>query len=114
MHLIVMSLVDSPSASLSRLIQYPIEDLDKEYKSWLDLDDGHNQAILAKAILALANHGGGYVVVGFEERSDKKLVIQDPNPEYLLNFNQDVVNEIVEKYEDPSFHCRVHQIEAEE
>jgi len=109
-----MSLVDSPSASLNRLIQYPMEDLDKEYKSWLDLDDMFNQATLAKTILALANHGGGYVVVGFEEQDDKQLVIQEPNPEYLLNFNQDVVNEIVEKYADPSFHCTVHQIESEE
>lgn len=109
-----MSLADRPSESLKRLILYPKEDLDKEYKSWLNLLDNYHQAVLAKAILALANHGGGYVVVGFEEQDDKKLVIQEPNPGCLTNINQDAVNEIVEKFADPSFHCAVYHIESEE
>ena len=37
----------------------PREDLDRELKGWLDLKEGEQAASLMKAVLALANHGGG-------------------------------------------------------
>ena len=41
------------------------EDLDFEIKNWLDLrNDNDAKAKFAKAALALANHGGGYIAVG--------------------------------------------------
>lgn len=40
------------------------EDLDFEVKNWLNLRDSNDQATFAKAVLALANHGGGFVVLG--------------------------------------------------
>ena len=50
-----------------RCIANPAEDLDAEYKGWLDLRKEPDRANLAKAVIALANHGGGVVVLGFEE-----------------------------------------------
>ena len=45
---------------LNDLILAPSEDLDVEVKGWLDLSTGEHKATLAKALLALANHGGGF------------------------------------------------------
>lgn len=51
----------SGNSRLADLLLDPREALDVEIKGWLDLagSDEH-KATLAKAILALANHGGGY------------------------------------------------------
>ncbi|MXY67795.1 MAG: hypothetical protein F4Y47_04465 [Acidobacteriia bacterium] len=56
---------------LADLLVDPREDLDLEVKNWLDLkDDKHDKAIFAKSALALANHGGGFVVLGLEESGE--------------------------------------------
>jgi len=52
---------------LQALVAYPREDLNSELKGWLDLSAGRDKANIAKALLAIANHGGGYIVLGFKE-----------------------------------------------
>ena len=47
---------------LTDLLVDPMEALDFEVKNWLDLQDSNSdKATLAKAVLALANHGGGFI-----------------------------------------------------
>ena len=53
---------------LQPLISEPREDLGVEYKDWLDLTTNEHKATLAKAAIALANHGGGFIVIGFAEQ----------------------------------------------
>lgn len=55
---------------LDELINEPRETLDVEVKTWLDLSNPDHRAIIAKEIIALANHGGGFLVIGFDERTD--------------------------------------------
>lgn len=52
---------------LQPLISEPREELGVEYKDWLDLKTNEHKATLAKAAIALANHGGGFIVIGFAE-----------------------------------------------
>ena len=64
---------------LADLLVAPREDLDCEIKNWLDLESGDAKATFAKAVIALANHGGGA-----------------PNrPATLDGYNQDLINGIV-------------------
>lgn len=56
---------------LQDLLLYPREDLDTEFKDWLDLSLEKDKANLAKALLAIANHGGGYVVLGYKQKEGK-------------------------------------------
>lgn len=49
-------------SDLQPLVEESLERLEVEYKDWLDLRDAHHRAVLAKAAIALANHGGGYIV----------------------------------------------------
>ena len=90
------------------LIIEPREDLAYEYKYWLDLTskDHKDKATLAKAAIALANHGGGYIVIGFD---DKGLVSQ-PRPEEIPEITQDSVNAAIRRYADPEFHCEVYEV----
>ncbi len=92
---------------LQQLLAYPREDLDIEFKCWLDMDNPEHRADIAQAILALANHGGGYIIIGLDETSSE---LQTPlvRPDSLRCYDQDAINGIVHKFADPPFHCQVH------
>ena len=86
------------------------EDLDLEVENWLDLQGNKNdKAIFAKAVLALANHGGGFIVLGFEETGEGMAEAAN-RPATLERYNQDLINGIVQNYCDPPIHCAVHLV----
>ena len=65
---------DPPNELLAELR----EALDIEVKEWLDLTNHDHCAIVAKEIIALANHGGGYLIIGFEELKDGSFAPANP------------------------------------
>lgn len=81
---------------LSFLAENPREDLDVELKDWLDLNQREHQADLAKAMLALAYHGGGFVLVGYDDDIETPTV---PSPEVAAQYDQDRVNGILQRGE---------------
>ncbi len=100
---------DDAHLRLSDLLRAPRESLDLEIKGWLDLSDSSHRADLGKALLALANHGGGYVIVGYSE-VDGGWVVDASRPNDLEAYSQDAINGIVQKFADPVFHCDVHLV----
>lgn len=95
------------NSDLDELLAEPRETLDVEIKEWLDLSTNEHRASLAKEIIALSNHGGGYVVVGFEEQTDGSFLPATSRPAALDAWSQDNVQAIVAKYIDPAIQCRV-------
>ena len=89
---------------LEPLLAAPAEALDVEYKCWLDLkgDDEH-RALLAKAAIALANEGGGVIIVGLRE--ERPNLISEPRPAEIAAYNTDLINGIIRRFASPSFHC---------
>ena len=99
---------------LADLLREPRETLDVELKGWLDIcNNAEHRATLAKALIALANHGGGYVVFGFAETEDG-VVPAEPRPENLATYTPDTVNSVVSRYIEPPFHCDVHAVTSPE
>lgn len=85
----------------------PMESLDIEAKCWLDMNDIESRGTIAKALIALENHGGGYLVIGFSEDASGVLS-PDPNrPPNLTAFGTDEINAIIKKYAEPAFHAHV-------
>ncbi|WP_157470177.1 hypothetical protein [Desulfobulbus elongatus] len=65
---------------LSDLLIDPREDLNFEVKNWLDLQNSNeDKATFAKAVLALANHGGGFIALGLFE-TDSRIVEAEGRP----------------------------------
>lgn len=93
--------MNARNAELDELIAEPRESLDVEVKEWLDLTAPDHRAALAKEIIALANHGGGYLVGGFVEQSDGSFAPADPRPPSLNDWSQDAIQGIIAKYVDP-------------
>jgi hypothetical protein len=94
---------------LQALLSRAHEELDTELKGWLDFSTEEHKANLAQAILALANHGGGFVLIGFTKKNGS-WVPEAQHPSDLEGYSQDCVNDIVQRYADPSFHCTVNHV----
>ena len=82
------------------------ETLATEFKSWLDLSNAQGRAPLAKAAIALTNHGGGTIVVGMREAANKPIG-SHPRPQEIPRYTTDAVNAAVNKYAEPHIHCDV-------
>jgi hypothetical protein len=89
---------------LSDLMEDPVGSLDREYTSWLNPKSESDSATIAKALIALANSGGGFLVMGFCEMSGN-LIPQDNRFRPGDEFDQELVNGIVEDFAEPPFHC---------
>ena len=90
------------------LITEPREDLAYEYKDWLDLTSKEHKATLSKAAIALANHGGGYIVIGFTEQGP--ILESRPRPKEIPEITPNSVNEAVHLYAEPKFQCAMHLV----
>lgn len=55
------------SDELSELIDAPVERLHVEYNSWIDFADTKTRANLARHTAAIANSGGGHIVLGIDD-----------------------------------------------
>ena len=62
---------------IQALVDAPCRALDVEYKSWRNLNHAEDRAELARDIAALANHGGGHVIFGFDQDT---LIPEDTHP----------------------------------
>ncbi len=93
---------------LADLLVDPTEGLDFEVKNWLNLQSSNeDKATFAKAVLAIANYGGGFIALGLSE-TESGIVEADGRPATLIAYSQDLINGIVQHYCDPPFHCAVH------
>src|SRR4051794_14346894 len=96
------------TAELQTLLQFPTEKLTVEYKSWLDLSDNPGKATLAKAAIALANEGGGVIVLGMREDTRQGGALgSQSRPQSIPRYNQDDINAAINRYADPKFHCEL-------
>ena len=82
--------------------------MDIEYKDWLDPTSSHGKATIARAAIALANHGGGYIVLGFVD--DGPSLRSHPRPDSLKPIDQDQANAAVQRYADPEFHVQLYTL----
>ena len=92
--------------NLDQLLEAPNEGLDIELKGWLDLSDNGHRGTLAKGLIALANHGGGVLIIGFDSNGDPA----ENRPDDIASYNQDAVNDVLDRFADPGFHCTVQTV----
>jgi len=99
----------NPKRLLTELLDNPREDLAVEIKAWLNLDDKVVSADFARELLALANHGGGTIIFGFDDRPSGWSP-SGPCPYADSAYSQDAINNLCKRHAEPTFHCAVHRL----
>ncbi|QBR71895.1 hypothetical protein CU048_12140 [Beijerinckiaceae bacterium] len=97
-----------PISDLSELITAGNEDLRVEFKAWMDTSQSEVKANLARHIAALANHGGGYLIFGIDDKTRQPQGSTDLSPSL---FNQDAISAIVKRYLDPRLQVVVERVQ---
>lgn len=96
-----------PNQKIQFIIDNLQENLEVEAKNWLNgLSENADKATLAKEIIALANSGGSYVFIGFDD-VDGTLTETEPELGQFEAFTQDAVAGIIQRYITPPCQCRV-------
>ncbi|MGE8453818.1 MAG: helix-turn-helix domain-containing protein [Pseudomonadales bacterium] len=85
----------------------PNETLDFEVKKWLDMADQESQGTVAKALIALENHGGGFLLIGYQEDESKILTPDLARPKSMEPYLTDAMNAIIKRRAEPPFHVEV-------
>ncbi|MBB1177720.1 ATP-binding protein [Brevundimonas aurantiaca] len=93
-------MAEPPPDALQSLIDDPNETLGAEYKAEVELATPLGRAKLARHLAALANHGGGYLIIGFND----ELKPQEPRPALPT---RDDVGRVVKRYLEPPLQCDV-------
>lgn len=97
------------SSALQQLAENLRETLDVEVKNWLGgLQEHTEKAKLAKEIIALGNHGGGYLFIGFSDDEGHPEIKPDTGEE--SGYTQDAIAAVVEKYIEPSLQIEIEKI----
>lgn len=91
------------------LIERDIENLEEqlhiEVKNWLGgLETAEEKSKLVKEIIALSNHGGGYIYIGFDDATKEEI---PPQGNEVDAFSQDKLSGLIEKYLTPTCECKV-------
>ena len=89
------------------LINRPTENLWTELKGWIDLDTPEGQAKIIKTCLAMRNHGGGYLLIGFDDATGQPISENAP-PNVRESFHIDKIQSMVAKYASEPFGIELH------
>lgn len=90
-------------AEIQDLVDNPRELLHMELKDWIDLGDEVARAKIARHLAALCNHGGGYVVFGFQDDGAPSA----SHPGDVSKYSRDAIGGIIDRYLAPAFQCEV-------
>jgi hypothetical protein len=101
-------------ADLSKLLELANESLTVEHKDWLDLTENPGKAKLAKAAIALANHGGGVIVLGMRREEERGPLKSRVRSENIRRYDQDEINSAINKFSEPEIHCELNFAEHPE
>lgn len=97
---------------IQELINRPSESLSVELKRWINPDYPTDTEKIVRATLALRNHGGGYLIIGFDNdtlQPDKENVPGDVQSA----FNIDKIQGLVSRYASEPFEVTVEFPERE-
>lgn len=94
------------SNRIQELVDNPSESLSVELKRWINPDKDQGIAKIVKAAIALRNHGGGYMVIGFDNATLEPD--QDNIPTDVRGlFHVDEIQGMVAKYASEPFEIAV-------
>jgi Schlafen, AlbA_2 len=110
---VVLSPVMIPDDDQIRaLVARPGESLNVEIKRWLDPSEPAGIAKIVKAAFALRNRNGGFLVVGFDDKTLEPDIANEP-AEVRGTFHQHIIQGLVSRYAHEPFEVQVAFVERD-
>ena len=103
---------DRDFARIQALVDRPTESLSIELKRWIDPDQPEDAAKIVKAALALRNHGGGDLVIGFDDHTHEPSQ-EDVPQDVEAAFHIDKIQDLISRYASEPFEVSVEFTERE-
>jgi hypothetical protein len=92
---------------LQQMIANPHESLDTELKAWFDPRQPEGKAKIVRSALALRNHGGGFLLVGFDNATGSPVSV-DCLADVRSAFHIDTIQALVTRFASQAFEVVVH------
>lgn len=92
---------------ISDLVRYPRESLSTELKAWFDPSTLEGQAKIVRCALAMRNHGGGFMLIGFDNATGD-AVAKDRPSDVRVVFRIDRIQGVITRFASESFEVAVH------
>jgi hypothetical protein len=93
-------------ARIQELVSRLAESLNVEVKRWIDTDEAAGIAKIVRAALALRNRNGGYLVIGFDDKTLQPDTGKEP-PNVRAAFHVDKIQGIISRYSSELFEIAV-------
>ncbi|WP_206034600.1 AlbA family DNA-binding domain-containing protein [Gluconobacter kondonii] len=93
------------------LLNSPSEKISCELKSWLNLDDLAHKVKLIKAIFALRNADGGYIIIGLDDKNAQPSANPPENPR--KKYHVDIIQALITTYASITFNIEIEYPERE-
>jgi len=97
---------------IADLVRYPRESLSTELKAWFDPTTPEGQAKIVRCALAMRNHGGGFMLIGFDNATGDP-VSNDRPANVRVAFHIDRIQGVITRFASESFEVGVHFIERD-
>jgi hypothetical protein len=94
-------------ARIDELVAAPREGLNVEIKRWLDPDEPDGIAKIVKAALAIRNRNGGYIVIGFDDKSLQPDQVGRPPQDVRGTFHLDKIQGLISAFASEPFEIAV-------
>lgn len=98
--------MDVDHSHIQELILRPRESLSVELKRWFDPARPEGMAKIVKTVLALKNHGGGYMVVGFDNETHEPDTENTPDNAKEI-FHLDRIQGMISRFSSEPFEVAV-------
>ena len=100
------------SSRIQELVNRPSESLSVELKRWIDPASPEGKDKIVRAVLALRNHGGGYLVIGFDNETLQPDIENRP-PNVRSAFHIDRIQGLIARFSSEPFEVSVEFPERE-
>jgi len=107
-----ITVADMDNTRVKTLVERPSESLAVEIKTWIDPDSVEGRSKLVRAMLALRNANGGYLLIGFD---DKSLVpdLERAPADVRSAFHPDKIYELVARFASELFDVAIEFVERD-
>jgi len=99
-------MISTNREQIEQLVERPSESLVVEIKAWISPAEPSGRAKIIKAVLALRNHDGGFLIIGFNDKTLEPECDNVPD-DVRAAFHTDVIQSLITKHSSDPFEIAV-------